>query len=224
MAELKPFFVPVVVDATPDQEAFVPGAFRAAQWTRFPGGGPPPNFVERIRRLLSPKLSPLSAALGAAATIKEPVQASRRSKSMLLAITTVVVSAGPVVIVVDSFWISKHLTPASAACAPPAHSVAVPPFVNLSGDKEQEYFSNGLTEELPNSLAQINDLSVAPRTSSFSFREHPDIATVAHKFNVAAVLEGSVRRSEQTVRVAAQLINAVTSGSDRDAKVHPFMR
>src|SRR5262249_833197 len=83
------------------------------------------------------------------------------------------------------------------------------PFVNLSGDKEQEYFSDGLTEELLNSLAHIDALQVAARTSSFSFREHPDIADVAHKLNVAKVLEESVRRSGHTVRISAQLINAV---------------
>ena len=74
----------------------------------------------------------------------------------------------------------------------------------------QDYFSDGLTEELLNSLAQINELQVAARTSSFSFKEHPDIATVAHKLNVGAVLEGSVRRSAHTIRITAQLINAVT--------------
>ena len=85
------------------------------------------------------------------------------------------------------------------------------PFVNLSGDKEQEYFSDGLTEELLNSLAQINDMQVAARTSAFSFKgTNTDIGTIAHKLNVAAVMEGSVRRSEHTVRVTAQLINAVT--------------
>jgi TolB-like protein/DNA-binding winged helix-turn-helix (wHTH) protein/Tfp pilus assembly protein PilF len=94
--------------------------------------------------------------------------------------------------------------------APPPHSIAVLPFVNLSGDKEQEYFSDGLTEELLNSLAHIDGLQVAARTSSFSFSEHPDVADVARKLNVATVLEGSVRRSGQTVRVSAQLINAMT--------------
>ena len=97
-----------------------------------------------------------------------------------------------------------------AAFAPPAHSIAVLPFVNLSGDKEQEYFSDGLTEELLNSLAEIDGLQVAGRTSSFSFKEHPDIAAVARKLNVGAVLEGSVRRSSNTIRISAQLINAVT--------------
>jgi TolB-like protein/DNA-binding winged helix-turn-helix (wHTH) protein/Flp pilus assembly protein TadD len=93
---------------------------------------------------------------------------------------------------------------------PPPHSIAVLPFVNISGDKEQEYFSDGLTEELLNSLAHVDGLQVAARTSSFTFREHPDIADVAHKLNVATVLEGSVRRSGHTVRVTAQLNNAVT--------------
>jgi serine/threonine-protein kinase len=97
-----------------------------------------------------------------------------------------------------------------ATFSPPPRSVAVLPFVNLSGDKEQEYFSDGLTEELLNSLAQIDGLQVAARTSSFSFREHPEVASVARKLNVATVLEGSVRRSANTVRVTAQLINAAT--------------
>jgi TolB-like protein/DNA-binding winged helix-turn-helix (wHTH) protein/Flp pilus assembly protein TadD len=94
---------------------------------------------------------------------------------------------------------------------PPAHSIAVLPFLNLSGDPSQQYFSDGLTEEVLNSLTRINELQVAARTSSFSFEgEHPDIATVAHKLNVESVLEGSVRRSGNTIRVTAQLNNAVS--------------
>ena len=125
------------------------------------------------------------------------------------------------------WWVSRHshervVAPAPTAATngagaptvpfnPPPHSVAVLPFVNLSGDASQEYFSDGLTEELLNSLSRINDLQVAARTSSFSFQgTHPDIATVAHKLNVASVLEGSVRRSGRTIRVTAQLNNAVT--------------
>jgi TolB-like protein/Flp pilus assembly protein TadD len=85
------------------------------------------------------------------------------------------------------------------------------PFVNMSGDKEQEYFSDALTEELLNSLAAIEGLQVAGRTSSFYFKgEHADLGTVAHKLNVGTVLEGSVRRSGHRVRITAQLINAVT--------------
>src|SRR6202161_3054395 len=94
---------------------------------------------------------------------------------------------------------------------PPPHSIAVLPFTNMSGDKDQEYFSDGLTEELLNSLVRINELQVAARTSAFSFKgKDTDIGTIARKLNVGAVLEGSVRRSAHTVRITAQLINAVT--------------
>jgi TolB-like protein len=95
--------------------------------------------------------------------------------------------------------------------APPRHSFAVLPFVNISGDKEQEYFSDGLTEELLNSLSRINELQVAARTSSFDFKgKELDLPTVAHSLNVASVLEGSVRRSGDRIRITAQLNNATT--------------
>jgi serine/threonine-protein kinase len=118
----------------------------------------------------------------------------------------------------EKLWIAKPpfspptvaAKPGPATFSPPPHSIAVLPFINMSGDKEQEYFSEGLTEELLNSLSQISNLQVAARTSSFSFNEHSDIDTVARKLNVAAVLEGSVRRSANTVRVTTQLINTVT--------------
>jgi TolB-like protein/Flp pilus assembly protein TadD len=211
MAQQKPFLVPVVVDGTRDQEAFVPDTFRAVQWTRLPGGETPPAFVERIKRLLSPELSPLRAVSGATTAIREPVRASRRSKPVLLAIVAVVVFAALAVFVADKFWIPRQLTPAPAVFAPPPHSIAVLPFVNLSGDKEQEYFSDGLTEELLNSLSEINELQVAARTSAFSFTgKDTDIGTIARKLNVGAVLEGSVRRSATTIRITAQLINAAT--------------
>ena len=101
--------------------------------------------------------------------------------------------------------------PATASFNPPPHSIAVLPFVNISGDKEQEYFSDGLTEELLNDLARIDELQVAARTSAFSFKgKDTDVGTIAHKLNVASVLEGSVRRSGHTIRVTAQLNNAVT--------------
>jgi TolB-like protein/Tfp pilus assembly protein PilF len=93
--------------------------------------------------------------------------------------------------------------------APPAHSIAVLPFVNMSGDPKQEYFSDGITEELLNSLSRLNELQVVARTSSFSFKgQNVDVATIAHKLNVGALLEGSVRRAGNTVRITVQLINA----------------
>jgi TolB-like protein len=86
------------------------------------------------------------------------------------------------------------------------------PFVNMSSDKEQEYFSDGLSEELLNQLAQIPQLRVIARTSSFSFKgKEVDVATIAKALNVANVLEGSVRKSANTLRVTAQLIRASDS-------------
>jgi serine/threonine-protein kinase len=106
---------------------------------------------------------------------------------------------------------SDTATPTAAAFNPPPHSVAVLPFANLSGDQQQEYFSDGLTEELLNSLTRIDELHVAARTSSFSFKgKNIEIGQIARKLNVAAVLEGSVRRSAHTLRVTAQLIDAVS--------------
>jgi TolB-like protein/Flp pilus assembly protein TadD len=222
MAERKAFLLPVVIDATPQRGASVPDKFHEVQWTRLPGGETPPEFVERVRRLVSPD-APTATVLpaGVAPTppppMREPVPASRRSKWALPVIAAAVVAGAVIYFAIDRFWISKYPTAPAAqpsaaptAFSPPPHSIAVLPFVNLSGDKEQEYFSDGLTEELLNSLAEINELQVAARTSSFSFKEHPDIATVAHKLNVGAVLEGSVRRSGHTLRITAQLINAVT--------------
>jgi TolB-like protein len=85
------------------------------------------------------------------------------------------------------------------------------PFVNMSGDPKQDYFSDGLSEELLNSLVSLRGLQVAARTSSFSFKgSGTDVADIARKLNVGAVLEGSVRKDGGRVRITAQLINAVT--------------
>jgi TolB-like protein len=88
-------------------------------------------------------------------------------------------------------------------------SIAVLPFVNMSSDQEQEYFSDGLSEELLNLLAKIPELRVAARTSSFSFKgQSIEIPEIASRLNVDHVLEGSVRKSGNQIRITAQLIQA----------------
>ena len=88
-------------------------------------------------------------------------------------------------------------------------SIAVLPFANMSGDVENEYFCDGLAEELLNSLSNVDGLKVAARTSSFSFKKaNPKIAEVGQALNVANVLEGSVRRSGERLRITVQLVNA----------------
>ena len=123
----------------------------------------------------------------------------------------------------DKFWLSKRATteqaatpaasvaPATtpAATAISDKSVAVLPFVDMSEKKDQEYFSDGLSEELIDMLTKIQDLRVPARTSSFYFKgKSEDIPTIARRLMVAHVLEGSVRKSGNYLRVTAQLVRA----------------
>lgn len=97
----------------------------------------------------------------------------------------------------------------AAAVNPPENnlSIAVLPFVNMSGDAENEYFSDGLSEELLNTLVQIPALKVTGRTSSFAFKgQNLDLREVGERLNVANVLEGSVRKAANRVRITAQLV------------------
>src|SRR5256886_17254896 len=90
-----------------------------------------------------------------------------------------------------------------------AHSLAVLPFVNMSGDAANEYFSDGISEEILNVLARTPELRVAARTSSFSFKgKTQEIPAIARELNVRMVLEGSVRKQDDRVRITAQLIDA----------------
>ena len=87
-------------------------------------------------------------------------------------------------------------------------SIAVLPFTNLSADKEQEYFCDGMAEEIINALSQVEDLRVVARTSAFSFRgKEIDIREIGKKLSVQTLLEGSVRKAGNRVRITAQLIN-----------------
>jgi TolB-like protein/tetratricopeptide (TPR) repeat protein len=232
MAYKRAFLVPVVIDGTLERGASVPEKFHELQWTRLPDGETTPAFVARIQKLLVPDVPTQVAAAATTSSRSTKAPASKPSlhpnwpSNVVLWLISALLVVALAYLIAESLWRPQHsqATPASqktisstsvvpstaAAFTPPPHSIAVLPFVNLSGDKEQEYFSDGLTEELLNSLAEIEGLQVAARTSSFSFRQHPDIATVAHKLNVGAVLEGSVRRSGNTVRVTTQLINAVS--------------
>jgi len=90
-----------------------------------------------------------------------------------------------------------------------APSIAVLPFVNVGGDPENEYFSDGLSEELLNRLSKVSGLRVAARTSSFHFKGHTgDISEIGEKLGVSTILEGSVRRAGERVRVSASLVKA----------------
>jgi len=97
--------------------------------------------------------------------------------------------------------------PVAEGKVPTSKSIAVLPFINMSSDPEQEYFSDGITEEVLNLLVKIPELKVTSRTSVFSFKgQNIDIPTVAEKLGVAHILEGSVRKAGNRVRITTQLI------------------
>lgn len=193
------------------------------------------RLIEAVRRLISDpshaKPAHAGATSGVAASPRAPAKLqSKRTVAAVIAVVAVVLAY----LAVEKIWLSKHETTvdsratasptasiasatpaksssAGSAFAPPAHSIAVLPFVNMSGDPKQDYFSDGLSEELLNSLAAVRDLQVAARTSSFSFKgKDTSVAVIAQQLNVGAVLEGSVRKDGNEVRITAQLINALT--------------
>src|SRR5438046_837781 len=146
-------------------------------------------------------------------------QTGQRLNRAILAVMAVALTY----FVVDKFWLSRHITTerpappiasvalgtAPAAMAISDKSVAVLPFLDMSEKKDQEYFSDGLSEELIDMLTKIPDLRVPARTSSFYFKgKSEDIPNIARRLMVAHVLEGSVRKSGNYLRVTAQLVRA----------------
>ncbi|HEV8124767.1 MAG TPA: protein kinase [Gemmatimonadales bacterium] len=109
---------------------------------------------------------------------------------------------------VERFAASLVVRTGSQEVEPLDRSIAVLPFANMSGDPENEYFSDGISEDIINALTQLAGLRVAARTSAFSFKgKNIDLRTIGDELNVATVLEGSVRRAGGRIRITAQLIN-----------------
>jgi TolB-like protein len=209
MASEVPFLIPVVIDDTPNASAHVPERLRHVQWTRLPAGETSGAFTEQVRRLLSPASSPASnRARQAEASLSAPgpIAGSRTSpfprRAVLLTIATVAV----VVLGSVAFERLVRMKPAVQSAA--SNSIAVLPLANESGDASQQYFSDGLSEDLITALSQFPGLKVIGRTSSFQFRDSKDDSkTIGAKLGVAHLLEGSVRHSGEMVRVSAELID-----------------
>jgi TolB-like protein/tetratricopeptide (TPR) repeat protein len=129
-------------------------------------------------------------------------------RANLIVGASVAISVGVAVALGVYFWSQSHKAAQSAAAvAMTDKSVAVLPFVDMSEKKDQEYFSDGMSEELIDMLAKIPELRVSARTSSFYFKgKQATIADIAKALAVAHVLEGSVRKSGNTLRITAQLI------------------
>jgi TolB-like protein/Tfp pilus assembly protein PilF len=203
------FLLPVVIDDTRDDDERVPERFREVQWTRLPGGKTPPAFVERVQRLLSGDASSAIRAAGSGTlpSGRSPPTPWSPNRALPVAFAFVVLAVMAAYFAIHKTWTPKpaastHSTPTAAA------SIAVLPLANESGETGQQYFSDGISEDLITALSQIPGLKVIGRTSAFQFRDSKeDSRGIGAKLGVAHLLEGSVRRSGEMVRVSAELID-----------------
>jgi len=205
MAPDQAFLLPVVIDDTRQNDTRIPDRFRELQWTRLPAGETTPAFVERLRRLLSPENSPASDrafSVGSAVTsTAAPRGLPRRRTGVLYA------AIGAALLLAVGYFALGRLT-GSKPHAQGAASIAVLPLANESGEASQQYFSDGISEDLITALSQFPGLKVIGRTSAFQFRDSKeDSRTIGAKLGVAHLVEGSVRRSGEMVRVSAELID-----------------
>ena len=154
-------------------------------------------------------------------TDEAPPGAARRSGRQLDFLIIGVLVLAVAIFAIDKFVWNTAPSAASAqtaevkaeprVAAERRSSIAVLPFVNLSNDPEQEYFSDGIAEELMSALARFNTLKVAARTSAFSFKgKEVDLREIGAALNVATVLEGSVHKSGDRLRIRAQLSDVAT--------------
>lgn len=153
---------------------------------------------------------------GAAAhrVLKAKRSVAKKWRNVLIAILVILVS-----VAVLSIWNTYLRLPSVEATSgekiifdlPKGPSIAVLPFANLSGDPEQDYFSNGLTENIITSLSACPKIFVIARNSTFTYKNRPvKVQQVARELNVQYIVEGSVQKAEERVRITAQLINATT--------------
>lgn len=222
MAENRAFIVPVLVDDTRESDANVPEQFLKAHCTRLPGGEPTPQFVEQVKRLLQPSRSAETGARPAMPAPRSAAPAAARSGFPFVSVALGLAVVALVAFIylrsaakpepVDAGPVAKIPGPAAPPVhAPDARSIAVLPFVDMSQARDQEYFSDGLSEELLNLLAKVSALQVTSRSSAFSYKgKEIKLSEVAKVLNVAHILEGSVRKSGNRLRITAQLIDART--------------
>jgi TolB-like protein/Tfp pilus assembly protein PilF len=207
------FIVPVCLDQTPESDAGVPESFQRVQWTRLPGGETSPTFVEQVKRLLSPESvhapEPARSAGSAGARPAEASSERRLVPGVQIRRRTGLLYGGiaAAVLLALGYGGSEQLN-RSKSSVPGAASIAVLPLANESGEASQQYFSDGISEDLITALTQFPGLKVIGRTSAFQFRDSKeDSHSIGAKLGVARLLEGSVRRSGEMVRVSVELID-----------------
>jgi TolB-like protein len=213
MAAERSFIVPVVVDSTREREALVPESFRDVQWTHLPGGETSPAFVARVAALLGAP-APVATAAGpgpAPVSLRPAGTRNRRAVWIPLGLAAGAISVGGAWFALQHSGLHRHAEAGVTGQSQPAvteKSIAVLPFADLSEKHDQEYFADGMAEEILNLLVKVPDLKVIGRTSSFRFKgKTGDLREIGTVLGAAYVVEGSVRRSGDQIRVTAQLID-----------------
>jgi TolB-like protein/Flp pilus assembly protein TadD len=219
-----PFLVPVAVDDVPERTALVPEVFLSVQWTRLRDGEAPAAFGARLRQLLAGETEGVvgparTIAADANATREAPVGTGRR---WLFPVGAVAVA----VVAVALYLERREATPAATGEARPAatkvvanlpaapsneKSIAVLPFANLSPDKDNEFFADGVHADLLSALTGLRELKPISSQSVSGFRgTTKKIQEIARELGVNYVLTGSMRRAGNDVRLSVQLIDART--------------
>jgi TolB-like protein len=222
IARNRSFIVPLCVDRASGPGADVPESFQRVQWTLLLDGECSPAFVGHIAELLaqhsaapmSGAATPSHATLPASDRVPSSTTSSGRHGTGLgLTVFAALAVSALGYLALDRLVLSKRATAASAAVA--EKSIAVLPFADMSEKHDQEYFADGMAEELIDRLGQISELRVISRTSAFQFKgKSEDVRAIGAKLSVANVLEGSVRRSGDQLRVDVKLV-AASDGTDR---------
>jgi TolB-like protein len=225
MASGVAFVVPVVIDETTEAGALVPEEFMRFQWTRLARGVPTPQFIEHVRQILEAQGKPAGqdrvAQRQPSQTLSGAAAApGRRYPFWTIGALVAVIAACAVALLVGRRPQAAAESPepaaeAKAAAAAPAmssKSIAVLPFANFSPDKDNEFFADGLQDEVITALAKIHDLKVISRTSVLAYRnpEGRNLKKIGDELGVATVLEGSVQRVGSKVHLNVQLIDART--------------
>ena len=206
MAEIRAFLVPVVIDSTTERDPTVPEKFRELQWTRLPAGETPPTFIERIQRLLSDEVTPVQERAHSPGSFA--VSRALPTSPLIRQRTGVFYGAIAAVLLLALGYFGLERLNRSKLSPPAVASIAVLPLANESGDASQQYFTDGISEDLITALSQFPGLKVIGRTSAFQFRDSKeDSRSIGAKLAVAHLLEGSVRKSGDMIRVSAELID-----------------
>lgn len=219
MADNKAFFFPVLLGDVAEAAALVPDKFRERQWTRLNDDAAMKAFAERIAKLKTGSgFSSINASNGLPNNEFGVSNDALVGRAKQRVPTDQPIESGGLATLSPPYTPLQTPAPAKsrrqedsaqrgAIIDQRTPSIAVLAFANRSTDADDEYFSDGLADELLNVLSKIKGLRVAARTSAFSFKgKHATVAEIGRILNVATVLEGSVRKSGNRVRISVQLV------------------